>query len=108
MASSAQPASSAAQASGTAPSGEFKLPPLPYALDALVPHISAETLKFHYGKHHQGALRGLLLCGCALTRARHATRCHRARFAKEVPLKRTTASKRLSSLCASSGWCSVC
>ena len=29
------------------------LPPLPYALDALAPHISKETLEFHYGKHHQ-------------------------------------------------------
>ena len=31
----------------------FELPPLPYALDALAPHISAETLEYHYGKHHQ-------------------------------------------------------
>jgi Superoxide dismutase len=29
------------------------LPPLPYPLDALAPHISKETLEFHYGKHHQ-------------------------------------------------------
>jgi len=29
------------------------LPALPYAKDALVPHISEETLEFHYGKHHQ-------------------------------------------------------
>jgi superoxide dismutase, Fe-Mn family len=29
------------------------LPTLPYALDALVPYISEETLGFHYGKHHQ-------------------------------------------------------
>jgi Fe-Mn family superoxide dismutase len=29
------------------------LPPLPYEKDALQPHISAETLEFHYGKHHQ-------------------------------------------------------
>ena len=29
------------------------LPELPYALDALAPHISKETLEFHYGKHHQ-------------------------------------------------------
>lgn len=28
------------------------LPELPYALDALQPHISQETLEFHYGKHH--------------------------------------------------------
>ncbi|MCR9192367.1 MAG: superoxide dismutase [Fe] [Gammaproteobacteria bacterium] len=30
----------------------FKLPELPYALDALAPHISKETLEYHYGKHH--------------------------------------------------------
>ncbi len=29
------------------------LPPLPYEKNALEPHISAETLEFHYGKHHQ-------------------------------------------------------
>jgi len=28
------------------------LPALPYAQDALAPHISAETLEYHYGKHH--------------------------------------------------------
>ena len=32
---------------------EHTLPALPYALDALQPHISKETLEFHYGKHHQ-------------------------------------------------------
>jgi len=32
---------------------EHKLPDLPYAMDALAPHISKETLEFHYGKHHQ-------------------------------------------------------
>jgi len=31
----------------------FELPPLPYSRDALQPHISSETLDFHYGKHHQ-------------------------------------------------------
>ena len=31
----------------------FTLPELPYAKDALAPHISAETLDFHHGKHHQ-------------------------------------------------------
>lgn len=30
----------------------FELPPLPYAEDALAPHISAETIEYHYGKHH--------------------------------------------------------
>ncbi len=32
---------------------EHKLPTLPYALDALAPHLSKETLEFHHGKHHQ-------------------------------------------------------
>lgn len=31
----------------------FTLPQLPYAMDALEPHISKETLEYHYGKHHQ-------------------------------------------------------
>ena len=31
----------------------FELPALPYGLDDLAPHISAETLEFHHGKHHQ-------------------------------------------------------
>ena len=31
----------------------FELPALPYARDALAPHISEETLDYHYGKHHQ-------------------------------------------------------
>lgn len=30
----------------------FTLPPLPFAKDALAPHISAETFDFHHGKHH--------------------------------------------------------
>ena len=41
----------------------FELPPLPYAKDALEPHISAETLDFHHGKHHNTyvvKLNGLL------------------------------------------------
>ena len=29
------------------------LPPLPYAIDALAPHYSQETLEFHHGKHHK-------------------------------------------------------
>ncbi len=31
----------------------FSLPPLPYAKDALAPAISAETIDYHYGKHHE-------------------------------------------------------
>jgi Fe-Mn family superoxide dismutase len=32
---------------------EHTLPALPYAADALAPHMSKETLEFHHGKHHQ-------------------------------------------------------
>src|SRR5512139_3821456 len=32
---------------------EHKLPDLPFAKDALAPYISAETLDYHYGKHHK-------------------------------------------------------
>lgn len=32
----------------------IKLPKLPYAMDALEPHISTDTMKLHYGKHHRG------------------------------------------------------
>jgi Fe-Mn family superoxide dismutase len=38
---------------------EHKLPALPYAMDALAPHISKETFEFHYGKHHQAYVNNL-------------------------------------------------
>jgi len=51
----------------------FTLPELPYAQDALAPHISAETIEFHYGKHHQtyvdklnGLVEGTELAGQSL------------------------------------------
>ena len=37
----------------------FELPPLPYPKDALAPHISSETLDYHYGKHHQSYVQKL-------------------------------------------------
>lgn len=36
-----------------APSGPYTLPPLPYAPEALDPHIDAETMRIHHSKHHQ-------------------------------------------------------
>ena len=42
-----------------AASGPFTLPPLPYADNALSPTISAQTIGFHYGKHHQGYVNKL-------------------------------------------------
>jgi superoxide dismutase, Fe-Mn family len=38
---------------------EHKLPPLPYAKDALEPAMSRETLEFHYGKHHRAYVKEL-------------------------------------------------
>ena len=38
---------------------EHTLPALPYAMDALAPNISKETLEFHYGKHHQAYVTNL-------------------------------------------------
>jgi Fe-Mn family superoxide dismutase len=37
----------------------FTLPDLPYAPDALAPHLSAETLEFHHGKHHAAYVTNL-------------------------------------------------
>jgi len=37
----------------------FELPELPYAKNALEPHISQETLEYHYGKHHQAYVNKL-------------------------------------------------
>jgi Fe-Mn family superoxide dismutase len=41
------------------PSAAITLPPLPYAEDALAPVISANTVSFHYGKHHKGYVDNL-------------------------------------------------
>ncbi len=37
----------------------LELPKLPYAMDALTPHLSMETLEYHYGKHHQAYVNNL-------------------------------------------------
>src|SRR3982751_5267007 len=37
----------------------FTLPPLPYAFDALEPHIDAQTMQIHHGKHHQAYVNNL-------------------------------------------------
>ena len=46
----------------------FELPPLPYPMNALEPHISGETLEYHYGKHHRAYVNKLneLTCGTEL------------------------------------------
>ena len=54
-----------AQTNSTAPaaaatsSGPFTLPPLPYAYDALEPHIDAQTMQIHHDKHHAAYVANL-------------------------------------------------
>jgi Fe-Mn family superoxide dismutase len=51
---------SAQLASGSpAATGPFVLPPLPYAFDALEPHIDARTMQIHHDKHHAAYVAGL-------------------------------------------------
>lgn len=50
----------------------FQLPPLPYATkNALEPHISQETLEYHYGKHHSTYVNNLnnLIKGALLNKS---------------------------------------
>lgn len=49
----------AAQAAPSAPPAIFTLPPLPYAADALEPHIDAQTMTIHHDRHHQAYVTGL-------------------------------------------------
>ncbi len=58
-AATSTPAGTPAAAPAPAPGGPFTLPPLPYADNALDPVISANTLGFHYGKHHRGYVDNL-------------------------------------------------
>jgi len=49
----------AAPAAAPAPGGPFTLPPLPYAYDALEPHIDAQTMQIHHDKHHAAYVANL-------------------------------------------------
>src|SRR5580765_4811228 len=49
----------AAPGDAAAPAGPFKLPPLPYAFDALEPYIDARTMEIHHDKHHQAYVTNL-------------------------------------------------
>ena len=53
------PAIAADAPTATAPSGPYKLPPLPYGYDALEPSIDAETMHLHHDKHHAGYVKKL-------------------------------------------------
>jgi len=46
-------------APAAAADGMFSLPPLPYAYDALEPHVDAATMKFHHDFHHQAYINNL-------------------------------------------------
>jgi len=49
----------AAPGQAQAPAGPYTLAPLPYAFDALEPHIDALTMQIHHGKHHQAYVNNL-------------------------------------------------
>ena len=49
----------AAPAPAAAPTGPFKLPPLPYPADALEPHLDAQTMTIHHGRHHASYIANL-------------------------------------------------
>jgi len=53
------PAIAADAPAATAPTGPYKLPPLPYAYDALEPSIDAETMHLHHDKHHAAYVKKL-------------------------------------------------
>lgn len=65
-------ATAAARATGAGKLTEHKLPPLPYAYDALEPVISAEIMTLHHDKHHAGYVKGLNQAEAALAEARSA------------------------------------
>jgi Fe-Mn family superoxide dismutase len=51
---------------------EYVLPPLPYSFDALEPHIDAQTIEIHHGKHHAAYVKGLNAALAKLADARQA------------------------------------
>ena len=51
---------------------EYTLPPLPYAYDALEPHMDAQTLKLHHDLHHAGYVKGANAAMAALKAARES------------------------------------
>jgi len=48
-----------AQPAPTTPTGPYTVPPLPYAFDALEPHIDARTMQIHHDKHHAAYVANL-------------------------------------------------
>ena len=58
-ATAGRPAALAAPADKPADDGPFKLPPLPYAYNALEPHIDEQTMRIHHDKHHAAYVTNL-------------------------------------------------
>jgi Fe-Mn family superoxide dismutase len=52
--------------------GKHELPALPYSIDALEPHIDAQTMQIHHGKHHMAYVNGLNKAEEELAKARAA------------------------------------
>ncbi|MBM4033717.1 MAG: superoxide dismutase [Planctomycetes bacterium] len=59
-------------AEAPAAAGDYELPKLPYAYDALAPAIEEKILRLHHGKHHAAYVRGLNATLAALAKAREA------------------------------------
>ena len=59
LAASGRDLDAAAPDQAQAPAGPYTLAPLPYAFDALEPHIDALTMQIHHGKHHQAYVNNL-------------------------------------------------
>ncbi|MFN0151885.1 MAG: superoxide dismutase [bacterium] len=57
-------------ATPSAPGGAHELPPLPYAVDALEPHLDAQTMTLHHDKHHAAYVKGLNAAEAGLADAR--------------------------------------
>jgi superoxide dismutase, Fe-Mn family len=53
--------------------GEYTLPPLPYPKEALEPHIDAQTMEIHHGRHHKAYVDGLNRALAALQNIRDGT-----------------------------------
>ena len=51
---------------------EYQLPPLPYAYNALEPHIDEATLRLHHDKHHAGYVKGLNAALAKIKKARES------------------------------------
>ena len=72
MAGATQPEAAAAALGWDQAKGEYVLPPLPYAYDALEPHLDEQTMRIHHDKHHQGYVNGLNGALKALAAARES------------------------------------